>query len=125
MKFTEEQYREIVDAWNEGCGWEEANNNVLNTVKNMRKHTRLRYGEALALGNPVTREYAHERFVEKEKKYKWRSKSDNRAVINKSVLASGEVSWFLDRIPTPLCEFTETEIKNSPFKPEWFDKEEV
>lgn len=120
MKFTEEQYRQIVKVWNEGFGWEQATNNVIDTVRDMRKHAAVRYGEALALGNPVTREWAHEQFVEKEKRYVWRLKDKPEFVISKS---SG--AFFLDADPFDKTYFTETEIENSPFKPEWFDKEEV
>ena len=118
MKFTEEQYREIIKAWDDGCDWGEAVNNVINTVRNMRNHTRLRYGEALGLGNPATREYARKQYVEKEKKYVWRCEGNSIAKIG------GE--WCLvDEKRYGRHLFTETEIKNSPFKPEWFEKEEV
>lgn len=76
--------------------------------------------EAVAIMNPVTREWAHEQFVEKEKKYVWRLKSDNYLVISN---LNGE--WFLDKTPSDIEYFSEKEIENSPFKPDWFNKEEV
>lgn len=78
------------------------------------------WNQALALMNPATREWAHERFVEKEKRYVWRLKSDNDMTISKA-----SANWYLDKMPTVNKYFAETEIENSPFKPEWFDKEEV
>lgn len=81
---------------------------------------RFMIGEAVALANPRTREWAYEQYVEKEKKYVWRLKSDDSMVVNK-----GHDSWYLDRIPTDNMYFSEKEINNSPFKPEWFNKEEV
>lgn len=131
MKFTEEQYREIVKAWNEGLDWRESVDAVLKVVRKMRLYSGLSYGRAIALGNPVTREWAHDQFVEKEKRYVWRLQNDTDKVIN-----TLDSKWFLDALDIDRVQpddvdssikfaFTETEIKNSPFKPEWFDKEEV
>lgn len=78
------------------------------------------YNEAVAIMNPVTRYLAYEKYVEKKKQYVWRLKNDNNMVI--SALIDG---WFVDGVPAGKQYFTEEEINNSPFKPEWFDKEEA
>jgi len=75
--------------------------------------------EAVAIMNPRTREWAHEQFVEKEKKYVWRDKYTGY-VIYKMLN-----DWSLSATALGEKHFTETELKDSPFKPEWFDKEEV
>ena len=76
--------------------------------------------EMMAIANQITREWAHEQFVEKEKRYVWRLKTDNDMVVSKTTN-----NWYLDKLPTLNKGFTEAEIKNSPFYPKWFDKEEV
>lgn len=118
MKFTEEQYREIIRTYENNYGYDNKATAVIRVVDNFENY--LSFNEAFALANPVTREWAHERFVEKEKKYVWCLKSNNDLVISN---LNGE--WFLDKTPSGIEYFSETEINNSPFKPEWFNKEEV
>lgn len=118
MKFTEEQYQEIIKVWLSEAGYVKSIQAIVDYLSSI--DMRFMIGEAVALANPRTREWAHEQFVEKEKKYVWRLKSDNTSVINKTVGV-----WFLDKTPSGIEYFSEKEIKNSPFKPEWFDKEEV
>lgn len=121
MKFTEEQYQQIIKSWG-------SENNLINSTERVTKLVEYfvygdLYGnadEAIALGNEVTREWAYEQFVEKEKKYVWRLKTDKNLVI--STLFDG---WFVDGAPAGKMRFSEKEIAKSPFKPEWFDKEEV
>ena len=121
MKFTEEQYQQIIKSWG-------SENNLINSTERVTKLVEYfvygdLYGnadEAIALGNEVTREWAYEQFVEKEKKYVWRLKTDKNLVI--STLFDG---WFIDGAPAGKMRFSEKEIAKSPFKPEWFDKEEV
>lgn len=116
MKFTEEQYRQIVEAWDSGMFYKDRTQAVVdvmcdeNMVQSMAK--------GLALANPATREWARKQFVEKEKRYVWRCEGNSIAKIG------GE--WCLvDEKRYGRHLFTETEIKNSPFKQEWFEKEEV
>lgn len=75
--------------------------------------------QAMAIANPLTREWAYEQFVEKEKQYVWRDKYTGY-VIYKMLN-----DWSLSATALGEKHFTETELKDSPFKPEWFDKEEV
>lgn len=119
MKFTEEQYQKIVDAWDFEDTYAEATQAVVDVIS-VFGGTELLQDEALAIANQLTRDWAHEQYVEKEKKYVWRLKSDNDLVISK--WSSG---WFADEFPTDNMYFSEKEIENSPFKHECFDKVEV
>lgn len=116
-KFTEEQYHKIVDDWEYETSYTKATKVVIDYLKN--EDLIYTAYEALALANPLTREWAHEQFVEKEKKYVWRDKYTGY-VIYKMLN-----DWSLSATALGEKHFTETELENSPFKPEWFDKEEV
>lgn len=118
MKFTEEQYQKIIEIWNNEYAFEKGIKEVLNYIKKERLANAVY--ESTAIANPLTREWAHDQFVEKEKRYVWRLKSDNTSVINKTVGV-----WFLDKVPSGIEYFSEKEIAKSPFKPEWFNKEEA
>ena len=129
-KFTEEQYHKIVFLQEIDYKFSILEDNggisfwrgLINVEKDLAvfvgKNKLL--DELAALANPITREWAHEQFVEKEKKYVWELKSDNDLAISN---LNGQ--WFLDKTPSDIECFSEAEIENSPFKPEWFDKEEV
>lgn len=117
MKFTEEQYREIIRTYENNYGYDNKATAVIRVVDNFNDS--LSYNKAFALANPVTREWAHDRFVEEEKKYVWRDKYTGY-VIYKMLN-----DWSLSATALGEKHFTETELENSPFKPEWFDKEEV
>lgn len=117
MKFTEEQYREIIRTHENNYGSDNKAMAVIRVVNNFNYS--LSYNEAFALANPVTRGWAHEQFVEKEKRYVWRDKYTGY-VIYKMLN-----DWSLSATALGEKHFTETELENSPFKPEWFDKEEV
>ena len=69
-KFTEEQYQMIVRAWDFEDTYAEATQSVIDTICVFMSEYQ---DEALALANPLTREWAHDKFVEKEKKYYWNS----------------------------------------------------
>ena len=131
MKFTEEQFNKLVELQEK-----EYPNNVYSSSKSdynnideaLKKYDLELYrfiedldleNQAVALMNIVTREWAHEQFVEKEKKYVWRDKYTGY-VIYKMLN-----DWSLSATALGEKHFTETELENSPFKPEWFDKEEV
>lgn len=114
-KFTEEQYREIIRTYENNYGSDNKAMAVIRVVDNFNDS--LSYNEAFALANPVTREWAHEQFVEEEKKYVWRDKYTGY-VIYKMLN-----DWSLSATALGEKHFTESELKDSPFKPEWFDKE--
>lgn len=117
MKFTEEEYKEIVYMFSVAGDSEEETRLVAEYVSSINHSSD--YYKALALANPLTREWAHDRFVEEEKKYVWRDKYTGY-VIYKMLN-----DWSLSATALGEKHFTETELENSPFKPEWFDKEEV
>lgn len=127
MKFTEEQYHEIIEAWDSAYGYEQKTTDVVKLVSIMITITRddnTQYLEALALANPASRELAHEQFVEKEKKYLWTTPlvaGIKYALIKengKYVLSD----MYLTGKGTPL---TELEVVNIGLKTDWFIKEEV
>lgn len=117
MKFTEEEYKEIVYMFSVAGDSEEETRLVAEYVSSINHSSD--YYKALAIANPLTREWAHEQFVEKEKRYVWRDKYTGY-VIYKMLN-----DWSLSATALGEKHFTETEINNSPFKPEWFDKEEA
>ena len=120
-KFTEEQYQRIIKAWQSENTFIHQTEAVIDClIDDLNLSVTLIGEEAFALSNPLTRKWAHEQFVEKEKKYVWRLKTDKNLVI--STLFDG---WFVDGAPAGKMRFSEEEIGNSPFKPEWFYKEEV
>lgn len=120
-KFTEEQYQNIVESWEFGESYTESTTAVIAYVIRQNIEVACMGDEALALANPATRELAHEMYVESEKWYVWRLKTDSDMIVSKT--ANGY--WYLDRFPALNKEFTRIEIEKSPFNPEWFDKEEV
>ena len=123
-KFTEEQYHKVIEAWNLGDTYTESTKLVIDYISSQGNKIMFMGNEALALANPRTRELAHEQFVEeKEKRYQWMLKTDNGIVISQIKGYDGD--FYLDDDPAEKTVFTEKEIENSPFKPEWFDKEEV
>jgi len=89
--------------------------------------------EAVALMNPLTREWAHDKFVEKEKKYVWTLKRtaawngvENYKRLFRTV--NGDISDVLKEKDEDIYEeeyLTETDIKEWGYNPEMFDKEEV
>ena len=129
MKFTEEQYRKIVSAWDFEDTYAEATQAVVDVISVFV--TELLQDEALALANPLTREWAHEQFVEKEKKYVWTSKkmsSDGTRLRLQNTGTNGVVrayGKYKDRKADLTEHLTESEIKAWGYNPEMFDKEEV
>lgn len=78
--------------------------------------------EALAIANPLTREWAHEQFVEKEKKYYWSTKKKSKK--GKPMTLFKSAGGIAQMIGTKHA-LTETEIREWGYNPEMFDKEEV
>jgi len=75
--------------------------------------------EAVALMNPLTREWAHDKFVEKEKRYVWRLKTNNSYRLTTH---GGATQVNISRSSESLL--TESEIKAWGYNPEMFDREE-
>ena len=126
MKFTEEQYQKIVDAWDSQIMYKSATQSVIDELRvgylNMGD-------QALALANPLTREWTHDKFVEKEKKYVWQSKQETNGGKVKRLYDSaiGITDSFKERTE-PIHNgnlITESEIKSWGYNPDMFDREEV
>lgn len=144
-KFTEEQYQKIIEIqadrfpktiisegmhMNDGGFWKVVSEKMpllSEYVFNNDLHF-----ELAAIANPLTREWAHDEFVEKEKKYVWKSKEiDNCGYCispykdaDGLIRARAEVKK--DQIyATESNSLTESEIKAWGYNPEMFDKEEV
>lgn len=70
MKFTEEQYHEIIKAW-ESQSFSLKRMQAVIEIMSINDDMPSNIKEGLALANPASREWAHEQFVEEEKRYAW------------------------------------------------------
>lgn len=141
MKFTEEQYQKIVDVVEEysaTSGWGIVGD--LDSTSIGRKLWKSGMGgdftfyeqaeKILAIANQLTREWAHDKFVEKEKRYVWTSKkSDDKSEkirLHKTPTNAikGSLSTGKERVLHDE-ELTESEVKEWGYDPDKFDKEEV
>lgn len=132
-KFTEEEYQKIVDCFDKLKA--EFNLGILNmnVVANMQLkldgvvNPFYDWPEIVAIANPITRYWAHEQFVEPEKKYYW---------ISKKRLPTGQYKFLwknrdglpygvLATTPSKPDAFTEAEVHEACYDPDMFDKEEV
>ena len=139
MKFTEEQYQKFTKLFDEIA--HEGNLGLLshNVVNKFQRsiyeefscdfYISNEWPKIAAFANPLTRKWAHEQFVEKEKKYVWQSKNENYIGKVKRLYdtANGISDSFEDKSkPTHNGNLiTETEIKKWGYNPEMFDREEV
>ena len=132
-KFTEEQYQEIIKVWRNEAGYVKGMQAVVDYLSSIDMSFMV--GEAVALANPTTREWSHEQFVEKEKKYVWTSKKPyykdfyKRLYMGSDGLAKGVNGIGIaeyEKLNVNEDEYlTETEVRNNGYNPEMFDKEEV
>lgn len=117
-KFTEEQYQEIInfDSFKTVYRLGLVDSFVGEIIPFISNNDLQQ--EAMALANPLTREWAHDKFVEEEKTYFWTNKNKKRVGL-----------YQYDGVVSPkigmLTELTETEIRAWGYNPEMFDKEEV
>lgn len=148
MKFTEEQFKQLIeiqkdqyleDLYFEPTSSSEVLEHVVKKI-NPELHNFIDKNnlgnQAVALMNPLTREWAHERYVEKEKRYVWTSKEPNffNGEYKRLYMSSEEfIDWFFveedERKGTDNQalneQLTETEVREEGYDPERFDKEEV
>ncbi len=148
MKFTEEQYQKIIKIVNVypdfgkeyivpngGEGeWSTTIKELITGIFGSHyaaEESLLSIQQMLALANPLTREWAHDKFVEKGKKYYWTgNKVDNVGLI-KRLYKDNEgmiVDHGIREEDTDKAEdeqLTESEIKAWGYNPEMFDREEV
>lgn len=133
MKFTEEQYQEIIEAWEGECSYPNAMKAVIEKINGYASllpdfNTT---NKAIVIANPLTREWAHEQFVEKEKKYYWTGSKENNDGFVKRLYKYGDgmiVDHSIRKEYTDKAEdeqLTESEIREWGYNPEMFDKEEV
>ncbi|MCO0831932.1 hypothetical protein NFX39_02325 [Fructobacillus sp. W13] len=129
-KFTEEEYQKIVDCFDKVN--KEYNMGLMNPNLLIQIQDELFWGfdfindweKIFAIANPATRNEAKEQFVEKEKKYFWKSKNadKNGKEIFITVGPEGYPSLETDITWHAL---TEREIRKWGYNPDMFYKEEV
>ena len=130
-KFTEEQYRAIVEAWDAKNTYSESTKAVTEIFFSyFNESWKYDIGQALALGNETSREWAHEQFVEKEKKFVWTSKKINKyghphRLYMDTTRSISFTSPDKTQKVTQDEHLTESEIREWGYNPEMFDKEEV
>ena len=132
MKFTEEQYRAIVEAWDAKNSYSESTKAVTEMIiYDFNESWKYDIEQALALGNGTSRDWAHERFVEKEKKYVWTGRKEDKVGFVKRIYKDDTgmiVDHSIRKEDTEKDEdeqLTETEIREWGYNPEMFNKEEV
>lgn len=130
MKFTEEQFKEIIRTYENNYGSDNKVLSIIRVVNNFNGS--LSYNEAFALANPVTREWAREQFVEPEKKYVWSSKKADRDnnvltlyIDNYGMVSTSYRKVYEKNLRNENMLITESEIREWGYNPEMFDKEEV
>lgn len=117
-KFTQEEYRKIVELHDKRDFSVDGVLDVINYfVHNISRARDIDINRALAIANPLTREWAHDKFVEKEKKYVWKL---NGFVLLQS-LSDG--SLYFEKDDGYLL--SESEIRKWGFNPDMFEREEV
>lgn len=140
MKFTEEQYQRIVE-----IAYEYQINSAFGIIGDTTQksigaefyETELsaeidfyeNAKEIMAIVNPLTRERAHDKFVEKEKKYVWNSKKQNTHGERKRLYDSNQaIMDSLVENDKPVHNgnlITESAIKEWGYNPEMFYRKEV
>ncbi|WP_273710480.1 hypothetical protein [Leuconostoc mesenteroides] len=127
MKFTEEQYQKIVeiaDEYQSNSAFGIIGDTTQKSIGTEFYETELsseivfykNSNEIMAIVNPLTREWAHDKFVEKEKKYYWKL---NGLYLIKDRFDGSIIFDSYKNL------FTESEIKEWGYNPEMFDREEV
>lgn len=127
-KFTEEQYLKIIRTYENNSGYDNKATAVVMVVDNFNFDNNLSYNEAFALANPLTREWAHDQFVEKEKQYFWTKNNKNKKLRLYKNEITGMIAIYVIGIETEGGEeekLTESEIREWGYNPEMFNKEEV
>jgi len=127
-KFTEEQYQDIINLQedeyrfsilegNDDCDYSFWRRliNAEPDIASFANENKL-IDELAALANPLTREWAHDQFVEKEKKYYWKR---NGLYLKKDEFDGSIIFDSYKNL------FTESEIIFWGYNPAMFNKEEV
>ena len=137
MKFTEEQYQEIINIWNNGQDFDDTILSVSDYARKLNARLNYEYGddvydysEAILLAFPNSRYWAREEFVEKENKYVWTLKKVDKSGIKMHLYRDyfGKVQPFFSVTNANIDDnekLTEKEIREWGYNPEMFNKEEV
>ncbi|QHJ80558.1 MAG: hypothetical protein [Caudoviricetes sp.] len=129
-KFTEEEYQKIADCFDKLK--KEYNMGILNPNVTLHFQEELfndfdfinDWPEIVAIMNPITRDWAHAQFVEKEKNYIWKYKKTDE---------DGD-TWYLEKdsgliVPgfhsKTFDSFTEKEVIEAGYNPDMYDRKEV
>ncbi|WP_338346351.1 hypothetical protein [Fructobacillus fructosus] len=133
-KFTEEEYQKIVDCFdelNEKYNMGLLASNLVDEVfkKFIRDYDyQLYWQEIVAIMNPITRDEAHEKFVEKEKKYYWKTKKTDRHGKPRRLAKDEDGAIYFIGMVMKLghtSKITETELREWGYNPDMYDKEDV
>lgn len=132
-KFTEEQYHKIIKAWRSRNTYGNKTDAVIDClIDDLNLDAMLMGEKALAIANQLTREWAHEQFFEKEKRYVWTSKEGVYNDFYKRLYmhANGYICEVIINqkefsMPNKIDHLTEQEVRDFGYNPEMFDKEEV
>lgn len=138
-KFTEEQFKKLVKIQEKyfsnnlltyGIDGENPNQAISEYDNKLRLFIWVEdlLNEAIAIMNPVTREWAHDKFVEKEKKYYWTSKGeDSKGLKRRLYIKADRVrDYFEDKFLYNENEvLTEQQVYQWGYNPEMFEREEV
>lgn len=128
-KFTEAEYQKIVDCFDNLK--KEYNMGILNPNVPLHFQEELfnyfdfinDWPEIVAIMNPITRDEAKEKFVEKEKKYRWKyKKTDVDGDYHYLSRISGLIELSYSIGPAHL---TEKQVIEAGYNPDMFDREEV
>lgn len=122
---TEETYNLIINLYGEG-------NNYISELNRYSDASNyfdgVRFETIVSILNPLTRDWAHDQFVEKEKKYYWVSKNTDADGNYVHICSDriGRPSTFYSEQRRPVWfPFTESEVKSACFNIDMFDREEV
>jgi len=118
-KFTEEQYQNIIGV-DFGSMDEQKSKDVLYVALDTFDIKQETLNLARALTNPLTREWAHDKFVEKEKRYIWLLKDKRDFKLLRDSMDGSIMPDMFGWSP-----LRESEIKAWGYNPDMFDREEV
>jgi len=130
-KFTEEQYQKIVEIGNQYHDdrmrkTETLLDYVFNDIVFKGGAVTQPLDKAMAIANPLTRELAHNKYVEKEKKYVWESKRETAGGGVKRLYdaAIGITDSFVEKTkPTHNGNWiTETDVRKWGYDPSKFTR---
>lgn len=115
--FTQNEYDLITEAWDDEVTFTDSVTAVIRKMSELKGLVKSDdMSKVISLGNPDSRAWAYNRYVEKEKKYIW--------LLNGLYLERdwGDDSIIFNNTSTPL---TESEIKHWGYNADMFEKEEV